>query len=464
MAADKHTNPLLPVANPTLSSWCSEPHRLDSHRSTEQLPETCDVAIIGARLSGVSVAYSLSSPASQDPSDTGAPPPSIALLEARQVCSGATGRNGGHVKLKTASVLSIIEEHGLQAAEQFAALVRAQIDALREVVETEQLDCEFELRRSYDVFLNADEAREMESKWRESTQRGDKWTREHDFVGEKFAERVTSVKGARAAFSGPACSLWPYKLVTQLLEKAMERNPRLNLQTETPVLSVEAMDEGKSGTGIHTDRGSIRAKKVVFATNAYTAGLLPQYQGVINSYRVTASHLAPPKDAEPVFPHLSHTYNIEYGLQYPDTSTVDYLNPRPDGGIVVGGGRWLFQEPRELWQNNIDDSVLIEPVLEAGYFEGYMQRVFRGWESSGTELDRVWTGIMAATKDGMPHVGKVPQRENQWVIAAFNGGGMAQILILGKAIADMVKNGKPLEEMDAVVPRLFQTTLKRMQT
>ncbi|KAK8055048.1 FAD dependent oxidoreductase [Apiospora rasikravindrae] len=426
-----HTNPLLPIANPTQSYWRSEPHRLDSHRSTEQPPETCDVAIIGAGFSGVSVAYNLSSP-SQDSQDT----PSIVLLEARQVCSGATGRNGGHVKLKTTSILSIAEEHGLEAAEQFAALVRAQIDALKEIVEREQLDCEFELRRSYDIFLHADEARAMGAKWRECLRRGDKWTREHDFVGERFAERVTSVRGAKAAF--------------------------------------KAVDDGRPGTLIHTGRGSIRAKKVVFATNAYTAGLLPQYQGVINPYRGTASYLAPPKGADPVFPHLSHTYNIEYGLEYPATSTVDYLNPRPDGGVVVGGGRWLFQEPQELWQNNIDDSALIEPVLEAGYFEGYMQRVFRGWGSSGTELDKVWTGsafeaspapfASFTTKDGMPHVGKVPQRENQWVIAAFNGAGMTQILILGKAIADMVKKDKSFEDVDAVVPRLFQTTLKRMKT
>ncbi|KAK8050786.1 hypothetical protein PG994_012516 [Apiospora phragmitis] len=432
VAADKRTNPLLPVANPTLSYWRSQPHRLDSHRSTEELPETCDVAIIGAGFSDSN-------------NKTESPPPSIVLLEARQVCSGATGRNGGHVKLKPTSITSIIQKHGPAAADQFAALVRAQLDALKEIVERERLDdCEFELRRSYDVFLHADEAAEMEAKWRECRERGYPWTREHDFVGARFAERVTSVRGAKAAFSGPACSLWPYKLVTQLLERAMERNPRLNLQTETPVVSVEALDGGRSGTVIHTDRGSIRAKKVVFATNAYTAGLLPQYQGVINPYRGTASHLAPPKGADPVFPHLSHTYNIEYGLQYPAASTVDYLNPRPDGGIVVGGGRWLFQEPQELWQNNIDDSTLIGPVLEVGYFEEYMQRVFRGWESSGTELDKVWTGIMAATNDGMPHIGKVPQRENQWVIAAFNGGGMTQILLLGKAIADMVKNDKPI--------------------
>lgn len=275
MAAEQHTNPLLPVSNPTLSYWRSEPHRLDSHRSTEQLPDTCDVAIIGAGFSGVSVAYNLSS----KDYNAESPPPSILLLEARQVCSGATGRNGGHVKLKTTSIMSIIKNHGVETADQFAALVRAQIDALKAVVEKEQLDCEFELRRSYDVFLHADEAREMEAKWRECLQQGYPWTREHDFVGEAFAEMVTSVKGAKAAFSGPACSLWPYKLVTQLLEKAMERNPRLNLQTETPVLSVEAVDGGKSGTIIHTDRGSVRAKKVVFATNAYTAGLLAQYQG-----------------------------------------------------------------------------------------------------------------------------------------------------------------------------------------
>ena len=64
----------------------------------------------------------------------------------------------------------------------------------------------------------------------------------------------------------------------------------------------------------------------------------------------------------------------------------------------------------------------------------------------------------------MPHIGKVPQRENQWVMAAFNGGGMTLILLLGKAIANMVKNDTPFQEIDAIVPRLFQTTLERMET
>lgn len=56
-AAAEHQNDTLPVPNSTLSYWREKPHRLDSHRSTPDLPTSCDVAIIGSGLAGVSVAY-----------------------------------------------------------------------------------------------------------------------------------------------------------------------------------------------------------------------------------------------------------------------------------------------------------------------------------------------------------------------------------------------------------------------
>ena len=80
--------------------------------------------------------------------------------------------------------------------------------------------------------------------------------------------KVTSIKGAKAAFSSPACSLWPYKFVSQLLAR-LAHCGALNLQTNTPVVKVVA-DDGVSASVVHTTRGAIRAKKVVFATNAYT--------------------------------------------------------------------------------------------------------------------------------------------------------------------------------------------------
>jgi len=75
-----------PVPNSTLPYWRTELHEIDGHRSSETLPEECDVLIIGAGLSGVSTAYHLL--------DNNPSPPSIVLLEAREICSGATGRNG----------------------------------------------------------------------------------------------------------------------------------------------------------------------------------------------------------------------------------------------------------------------------------------------------------------------------------------------------------------------------------
>jgi hypothetical protein len=80
-----------PVPNHTLSYWRSELHPIDSYCSSEDLPSSCDIAIIGAGITGVSTAYHLSRLHSANPT---AQKPSIVILDAREVCSGATGRNG----------------------------------------------------------------------------------------------------------------------------------------------------------------------------------------------------------------------------------------------------------------------------------------------------------------------------------------------------------------------------------
>ncbi|RWA14901.1 hypothetical protein EKO27_g143 [Xylaria grammica] len=454
-------NAYLPVPNPTTPYWRTELHPLDSHRSTAELPPKIDVVIIGAGISGVSVAYHLSQ--TDASADKPAASPSILLLEARRVCSGATGRNGGHVKAKAGTILKLLERGQTEVAEGLVDFVSAHIDGYKEVVEREGLDCEFELRRSYDTYINEKDAVSLRKIWAERSARGEPWMQSRQLLDTEFAERVSSVKGARAVVSSPACSLWPYKFVTQLLARAMERNPALNLQTETPVLDAEYIEKGEDGspeTIVHTSRGSVRAKKVVFATNAYTAGLLPQYEGVVTPYKGTAAHLAPSPTKGPVFPHLSHTYNLEFGLN--DRETVDYLNPRPDGGIVVGGGRWVFEKNRDQWYGNIDDSTTFDAITDSKYFEGYMQRNFRGWEDSETEVDKIWTGIMSSTPDQLPHAGEVPRRKNQWVLAGFNGGGMTLCFLLGKGIAQMVRDNLPFEEIDHRIPRFLKTTEARI--
>jgi glycine/D-amino acid oxidase-like deaminating enzyme len=83
-------DPELPRPNPTLSLWQvpQNPH-VGSVQSTE-LPQTVDYAIIGSGVAACGVARSLLSNSLSGSS-------SVAVFEARGLCSGATGRNGGQL-------------------------------------------------------------------------------------------------------------------------------------------------------------------------------------------------------------------------------------------------------------------------------------------------------------------------------------------------------------------------------
>jgi hypothetical protein len=90
-----------------------------------------------------------------------------------------------------------------------------------------------------------------------------------------------------------------------------------------------------------------------------------------------------------VAPFLPNTYSIRYG-----PSMFDYLIPRNDGSIIVGGAKPHFWADRSHWYNVHDDSQLIEPAKK--HFDGLMQRTFIGWEDSGAYTDKVWTGSESA--------------------------------------------------------------------
>jgi glycine/D-amino acid oxidase-like deaminating enzyme len=160
----------------------------------------------------------------------------------------------------------------------------------------------------------------------------------------------------------------------------------LNLQTHTPVLSVSESAEGTSI--ISTSRGRIRAKKVIFATNAYTSGILSLYTDKIVPRKGTNSHISISKNAEFPPPHLSNTY----GITYEPPKKRDYLIPRPDGGIICGGANHTFENKQELWFNNFDDSTLFPIPATRRHFETVMQDNFRGWEKSGASVNMIWTG------------------------------------------------------------------------
>lgn len=424
MAPPKHRN--LPPPSSTISYWRTHPHALDEHRSSADVPRTVDIAVIGAGMSGASSAYHLL----KHKPDT-----SVAIFEARQACSGATGRNGGHSKIAPVSLLNMCDRvDGEEAAQEFAAFIRKVLLGLKACVDEEGIECEFLVTRSWDVFLDQTHADEMEHKFKALNAKKADWLKDIQFLKGEHVARLTGLPQAKAALSSPAVSLWPYKFVMGLLEKCLDMGA--NLQTMTPVLKI-TRDSASGYSLLETERGVTKAKKVIFATNAYLTNLLPEYDGIVVPFRGTACHITS-EAPESNMPTLSHTYNI-----HQSAVSREYMNPRPDGSIVLGGGQILYRENKKLWFDSVDDTTQL--ILEDGstvkerYFEGYMARHFTRCQNipNGEFVDQTWTGIMGHTPDGRPHIGAVPDREDWFLMAGFNGAGMTSIFEAARALVGL---------------------------
>ena len=152
-------------------------------------------------------------------------------------------------------------------------------------------------------------------------------------------------------------------------------------------------------------------------------------------------------------PLLNNSY-----INRTEDNTLSYLIPRADGSIIVGGAAAKFKAFREQWYRNVDDSILIDAAKD--YYAGYMQRTYRGWEESGAAIDKIWTGVMGYSYDSNPHIGAVPRKPNQSILAGFNGHGMPVIWLAAKELAKMVVEKVPFEQTG--LPRLFKTTQDRI--
>ena len=79
----------LPSVESTRSYWHQQPSdKLLGHRTTEDLPATADVVVVGSGITGAFAARELVKGGKK-----------VVLLEAREACWGATGRVSGYLIL-----------------------------------------------------------------------------------------------------------------------------------------------------------------------------------------------------------------------------------------------------------------------------------------------------------------------------------------------------------------------------
>jgi len=273
----------LPCEQSSTSFWHSQPSPLLlAHRSTRNLPQTADVVVIGSGITGASVAHHLlaGNNGSKD-SDHGL---NVVMLEAREACWGATGRNGGHCQ-----PLLFETPHD----PSIGHFELANFHALQKLIVDNDIDCEFVAQPGVRAIYSRHHLKEAEMAldvMKITAPDLHKMMRLITSRKSLARYRIPSAKGA--LITDTAARMWPYKFVAHILSSlltATDLEGTFNLQTLTPVTSLSASSDAP-GWIVHTPRGTIHTQKVVLATNAYTSHLLPTFADLIVPAAVRCLH------------------------------------------------------------------------------------------------------------------------------------------------------------------------------
>ncbi|CAG8949954.1 hypothetical protein HYFRA_00004286 [Hymenoscyphus fraxineus] len=436
----------LPTPDSTASYWHRSPSKkLLGHRTTPSLPTKADLVIVGSGIAGASAAHFLYQNDAGKDLD-------VVMLEAREACWGATGRNGGHCQPMV-----------FGSPPDIAAFELRNYAVLKKMIEENGIECEWKSVRGCHAYSDVNMF-EKDIKHLEVLQQDAPDLAKQVTVVTKESTnpsledlRVSTAVGAFVQEN--AASLWPYKLVCWMLENLLfNSEAKLNLQTKTPVTRLQKVQDGS--WIVHTDRGMIAAKKVLLTTNAYTSHLLPQFSDLIVPVQGEMSALLPPSAMSPkssMHKPLQHSYGF---MGYDNAMmiyTSDYLVQRPfssSSSDVERGGELMFGGGRQLGaQAGIgisDDSFISEPV--ASYLRRELVSALdlqTGPEVSELEATYEWSGIMGYSRDGRPWVGEVSEElgggEGLFLCAGFTGHGMPNACLSAKGAVDLML-GK--EEVD----------------
>ncbi|SPC64322.1 uncharacterized protein UHOD_05019 [Ustilago sp. UG-2017b] len=440
----------------TVSYWLATTPAHLLPESLDAPPSQSDVVIIGSGITGVSCALHLinslpSSSSSLEKTEGGVR--TITIVEARQFCSGATGRNGGHLTAASALAYTDIAanpDHLLgQACVNFAVAQRKDAigkavqemlqfeedtaNAIRRLIAQEAVekDVGFTDEKNWHLCFTQEEVEAFEDSLAQAGEheRMKKFVDKVRRVGkEEVDSRMNHPHGVVGVFEIPGATLHPRALVAVIYRRAerlaKQKGINLNLVTECPVHSVAPTTDGSKLT---TSNGAIDAGYVVHATNGYASHLLP-------SLSTPTTGITPTRAQVIALPPSSPSYLWGMGLSAGDGYEYGHQRPSSEPPLYILGGGREYAPSRE-W-GVADDTTLNSDVSE--FLHPCMGKVFPN-SYGGKEVEREWTGIMGYTKTKNPIVGTIGgSRGREWIAAGYSGHGMTRAYGCAEVVAEMV--------------------------
>ena len=371
-----------------------------------------DVIVIGGGLMGCSCAYCLAKLGKK-----------VLLFEARNIASGASGRNGGQVlqlEGRDADAESVMRRLTYTGAGS-----RMLKDLSREL----DIDLEYDQCGSLDLATNQEEAEYLQGLVSDHSKAGDKeieWI-DQDKVRGLFPAAAESILGARLRPTDGIVN--PFRLNHGFARAA--RRYRAQILTHTKV--EEILIENGRIRGVRTAREVFEAPVVINAANAWASFLTKEIS--IFPLRMVAVL------SESV-PALQTTCPLEAEI---NGETLFTTTQTKSGNILMGG---LGTEARTRADQYKEDVQLTEVQNCTKIITTFLPGL------SSINIIRAWSGTMAQSGDGLPCIGPVPGTEGLILVAGFSNG-MAYAPIVGKLVAEYISRGSTSLPIDVFDPARF---------
>ncbi|WAO94392.1 FAD dependent oxidoreductase [Fusarium falciforme] len=402
-------DPGFPAKTPTQPFWFTHNSKISKLQSTWH--DSADIVIIGSGLTAASLCYELLVKRGTNLK--------IVVVEARDLCSGATGRNAGHIKPFSPGVWYDRKKvFGPEEAVKIMEYEHGHLDELAKCAKENKIECDLDILEGLDVYFDEkalrDAQKAVEDMRRYSPALADRYT----FYDSPDSLRARNCpRDCIGAVGMRAGSMWPYKFVSGLFEKFVEEKGLL-IQTNTVVTSITDRDNEEFAT-VTTTRGDIKAAHVIHANNAWIGHLVPELRPFVSPVRANAQRWMPKEPAE----RRKNSWWIRYGEK-----DYDAIIHRKDGSYILGRANTGRRATAD------DTAVDLLPQKHLG---AVTPVVF----DFGANMDKThgWSGIVAFTHDGNPFVGRLPfhNRTHQWVCASYHATGMIRAFKSAQLLAHL---------------------------
>ncbi|MFJ2907671.1 NAD(P)/FAD-dependent oxidoreductase [Streptomyces sp. NPDC087212] len=375
-------------------------------RSGKDLPDEADVVVIGGGLTGLSTAYHAARKGAR-----------VVLVEKDKVGSGASGRNGSMCTQGiTIGVGEARRRFGQERARELYDAFREAVDVVEDLTRTEKIDCDFHRAGRLGVAFKPQHFEAMKA-----TQRD---------LADNFDHHTTLL--SRTELRSELGSDYYHGALLDPLSAALHVGKYVGGLADAAERAGAEIHERNAATGltrlpgggflVETLHGTIRARQVMAATDAYTDKALPWFRKrLINvgSFIIVTEPLGEERARE-LIPRAR--------LVVDSKNIGHYLRLTPDHRLAFGG------RARFAPSNPASD-------LKSGdILKQEMAEIFP--QLSDVRIDYVWGGTVGFSWDRLPHAGEAGGAKGLYYSMGYCGHGVQMATSMGRAVAEMM-DGKP---------------------